>query len=189
MTATPAHEPDYEMAPVLELTTPEHFRALGDLLRLRAIEALGEHAATTKELAAMLGVPTSTMAHHLHVLEEAGLIRVVRTRQVRAITERYYGRTARSLVGLATSADAGKQLGVQLLHAVVNELGGTTPPEGSLSYVFAASHIPPERVAEFTARLNALANEFEDASVTGLPVYRFLAAIYQAEQHKGSPQK
>jgi hypothetical protein len=35
------------------------------------------------------------VGHHVKVLEKAGLIRVVRTRQVRALTEKLYGRTAR----------------------------------------------------------------------------------------------
>ena len=35
------------------------------------------------------------MGHHLNVLEQAGLVRVVRTRRVRAVTERFYGRVAR----------------------------------------------------------------------------------------------
>ena len=34
----------------------------------------------------------------MKVLEKAGLIRVVRTRKVRALTERYYGRTARLFI-------------------------------------------------------------------------------------------
>ena len=42
----------------------------------------------------MLRWPKSTVAHHVNVLAEAGMLRVVRTRRVRAIDERYYGRTA-----------------------------------------------------------------------------------------------
>jgi hypothetical protein len=38
------------------------------------------------------------VGHHLKVLESAGLIRVVRTRKVRALTEKYYGRVARLFV-------------------------------------------------------------------------------------------
>ena len=46
----------------------------------------------------MLETPKGTVGHHLKVLETAGLVRVVRTRKVRALTERYYGRTARLFV-------------------------------------------------------------------------------------------
>jgi predicted ArsR family transcriptional regulator len=56
---------------------------------------LRDRAWSTQELAAELGLPKGTVGHHLKVLERAGLIRVVRTRQVRALTEKYYGRVAR----------------------------------------------------------------------------------------------
>jgi len=36
------------------------------------------------------------------VLEKAGLVRVVRTRKVRALTERFYGRTARLFIFKST---------------------------------------------------------------------------------------
>lgn len=56
---------------------------------------LRERAATVSELAAALGRPKSTVAHHVSALADAELLKVVRTRRVRAIDERYYGRTAR----------------------------------------------------------------------------------------------
>ena len=59
---------------------------------------LRERAASTTELAAALESPKGTVGHHVKVLEEAGLIRVVRTRKVRALTESYYGRVARLFV-------------------------------------------------------------------------------------------
>ena len=46
------------------------------------------------ELAGAVGRPKSTVAHHVNVLVDAGMLRVVRTRRVRAVDERYYGRTA-----------------------------------------------------------------------------------------------
>ena len=46
----------------------------------------------------MLESPKGTVGHHLKVLESAGLVRVVRTRKVRALTEKFYGRVARLFV-------------------------------------------------------------------------------------------
>ena len=40
----------------------------------------------------------------MKVLEAAGMIRVVRTRRVRAVTEKYYGRTARLFLYESTDA-------------------------------------------------------------------------------------
>src|SRR5438067_158283 len=98
--------PDYEAPDVLLLGEPEQLRALGDELRTRVVVLLREHARSITELAELLGVPKGTVGHHVKVLEKAGLVRVVRTRKVRALTERYYGRTAR-LFQFNSTDDAG----------------------------------------------------------------------------------
>src|SRR5438128_12687522 len=87
--------PDYELADTVELTTTEQVRAISDQLRTTILGLLHERAATVTELAAAVKRPKSTVAHHVGVLAKAGLLQVVRTRRVRAIEERYYGRTAR----------------------------------------------------------------------------------------------
>ena len=63
--------------------------------RSTLLDLVLERAATVSELAAAVGRPKSTVAHHVNVLVDAGMLKVVRTRRVRAIDERYYGRTAR----------------------------------------------------------------------------------------------
>src|SRR5215467_2597458 len=98
--------PDYELLDRLELTTPAQVRAISDPLRTTILGLLHERAATVTELASAVKRPKSTVAHHVNVLANAGLLRVVRTRRVRAIEERYYGRAARMFyVGLGRRAD------------------------------------------------------------------------------------
>src|SRR5262245_7097408 len=105
MGATPP-PPDYELAERMALTRPAQVQALSHLLRSTILSLLHERAATVSELAVALGRPKSTVAHHVKVLVEAGLVRVVRTRRVRAIEERFYGRTARMFyVSLEDSAE------------------------------------------------------------------------------------
>lgn len=77
---------------------PKQLGALADDFRARIVLLLRERAASTTELAAALETPKGTVGHHLKVLETAGLVRVVRTRKVRALTEKYYGRVARLFV-------------------------------------------------------------------------------------------
>ncbi len=48
--------------------------ALADPARLRITDALGDGDASPKELGAMLAMPSNLLAHHLRVLEHAGLI-------------------------------------------------------------------------------------------------------------------
>jgi DNA-binding transcriptional ArsR family regulator len=104
----PAH-PDYDLADRLALTDTSQVRAISHPLRNTILGLLHERAATVSELAVALERPKSTVAHHVKVLNEAGLVQVVRTRRVRAIEERFYGRTARMFyVGVERSADGGE---------------------------------------------------------------------------------
>jgi len=105
--AAVAQTADYEAPDVLVVDRTDQLRALGDDLRSSIVVLLRERAHSTTELAEKLGLPKGTVGHHVKVLEKAGLIRVVRTRQVRAVTERYYGRTARLfLFQVSQDADA-----------------------------------------------------------------------------------
>jgi DNA-binding transcriptional ArsR family regulator len=90
--------PDYELDDALIVEDPKQLRALANDFRARLVSLLRERAASTTELATALGTPKGTVGHHLKVLERAGLVRVVRTRKVRALTEKYYGRVARLFV-------------------------------------------------------------------------------------------
>ena len=87
--------PDYDLADTIELTSAAQVQAIGHPLRTTILGLLHERAANVVELATAVGRPKSTVAYHVGVLHEAGLVRVVRTRRVRAIEERYFGRTAR----------------------------------------------------------------------------------------------
>ena len=77
------------------VSEPAQLRALSDEVRGRIVALLRERAASASELAGLLNMPKGTVGHHLKVLERAGLVHVVRTRRVRAVTEKYYGRVAR----------------------------------------------------------------------------------------------
>ena len=48
--------------------------ALADPARLQIVDTLGAGDASPSELAAMLGMPSNLLAHHLHALEQAGLV-------------------------------------------------------------------------------------------------------------------
>lgn len=53
----------------------ERFAALGDPTRLHVVEALALTDLTSTELREIVGVPSNLLAHHLRVLESAGLVR------------------------------------------------------------------------------------------------------------------
>lgn len=78
----------------MALTKPAQVKAIGHPLRTTILQLLHERGATVTELAAAVNRPKSTVAHHVDVLTRNRLLRVVRTRKVRAIEKRFYGRTA-----------------------------------------------------------------------------------------------
>ena len=64
--------PDYDLAERMALTRPAQVKAIGNPLRTTILGLLHERAATVTELAAALGRPKSTIAHHVKVLGQAG---------------------------------------------------------------------------------------------------------------------
>src|SRR5688500_10698500 len=87
--------PGHDLADRLVVTRTDQVRALAHPLRTTILGLLTERAASVAELAQATGRPRGTVAHHVAVLHDAGLLQVVRTRRVRAVEERFYGRAAR----------------------------------------------------------------------------------------------
>ena len=102
--------PDYELVDRMALTAPAQVKAIGHPLRTTILQLLHERAATVTELAAAVERPKSTVAHHVDVLTRNGLLQVVRTRKVRAIEERFYGRTARMFYVAAEPSPSGDEM-------------------------------------------------------------------------------
>lgn len=176
--------PDYELDDTLELTTPAQVRALSDPLRLTILNLLHERAATVTELAAAVERPKSTIAHHVNVLVDAGLVRVVRTRRVRAIEERYYGRTARR-VYYVTDMGRGRDgteapLDFNDLAVAAKESAAAYESQQLWGYIRHA-RIPPERAAEFWRRVEALVDELDRIPRSGDTVYGFAVGLYPTD--------
>lgn len=158
---------DYELDDELDAGTPQRMRALGDPLRKAICDLVLERAMTIGELAARFGRPRGSVAYHVKVLEEAGLLKVVRTRKVRAITERFYGRTARTF---KLSRAAGT-------FPYVDEFQANLDPNGPLDTGFSTlrrARIPPDRIREYEDRLMRLAVEFSEEPREGDVEYSLL---------------
>lgn len=174
--------PDYELADRLVVTAPEQLRAVADPLRATILDLLLERAATVAELATAVERPKSTVAHHVNVLVGAGLLRVVRTRRVRAIDERYYGRTARTfMVGVVNRP--GEDPTAVHANALSVAAAESLPAHeiDDLRTVLRHSRIPRERVGEFWDRVEELSREFAQLPRTGDTVYGFAAGLYPTD--------
>ena len=174
-------KPDYELEEILEVSRPEQFRAVGDPLRLRVIGLLSERAATTSQLAETLGESKGNVGHHLKILEGAGLVRVVRTRKVRAITEKYYGRTARAFK--FSESGAGSPGPFLFYRQAMDEHAGSGArrPPGFPEDLATLRHarVPAGWAKEFADRVLELAEEFARMeAVPGEKVYGFVAGVF-----------
>ena len=177
--------PDYDLLEGLELTSPAQCRALFDDTRTQIVSLLLERAATTSELAEVLGKPKGTIGHHLKVLEDAGLVRVVRTERVRALEAKYYGRTARTFfyhhVGEALDAPQ-RILATAAAEIATVPTGPTQAPgvPGSREAMANLRHarIPADRAEEWAGRLNDLVDEFTREARAGDVTYALVVGLY-----------
>jgi DNA-binding transcriptional ArsR family regulator len=174
--------PDYELADRLVVTAPEQLRALADPLRATILDLLLERAATVAELAAAVRRPKSTVAHHVNVLVDAGMLRVVRTRRVRAIDERYYGRTARMVyVGVVNRPGEDRTTVHANALSVAAAESVAAHEADELRSILRHARIAEQRAAEFWQRVDAVVREFSQLPRSGDTVYGFAAGLYPTD--------
>jgi len=175
--------PDYELADRIALTEPAQVKALTHPLRNTILGLLHERAATVTELAVALERPKSTVAHHVKVLTEAGLLQVVRTRRVRAIDERFYGRTARMFFVGVDRAAAGDAMPVDFndFEVAAGESAAAFR-DGKLWGFIRHARITEEQASEFWERMAELVSEFDKLPRAGSTVYGFAIGVYPTDQ-------
>lgn len=190
MPSNPA-APDYELADTVELTTAAQVRAISNQLRTTILQLLHERAATVTELASAVTRPKSTVAHHVNVLVEAGLLRVVRTRRVRAIDERYYGRTARMFyVGVGRRQDGDGQLPLDFNDFELAALESAPAFEArQLTSFNRHARLSREQAAEFSRRIRELVLELDRLPRSGDTAYGFVIGLYPIPDYPTLPPK
>lgn len=176
-TEQPVSGLDYAANEYVYADTPDQLKALGNGIRMTILDLLNERAASVTELAVALDKPKGTIGYHVKVLEEAGFIRVIRTRKVRAMTEKFYGRVAHTVVLHGMPDTQSKMFMVQeaLAEAVVEE--GAALPATTLRHV----RMSEDQAVEFWELVVELAVEFAKAPRGGDRVYGFLGAIYPTD--------
>jgi DNA-binding transcriptional ArsR family regulator len=174
--------PDYDLADRIALTRPSQVKAIGHPLRTTILSLLHERAATVSELAVALGRPKSTVAYHVNVLAEAGLVQVVRTRRVRAIEERFYGRTARMFyVGVERSADGDDMPRDFNDFEVAARESAKAFDDGKLWGFIRHARISEAQVSEFWEQMAELVSEFDRLPRSGETVYGFALGVYPTD--------
>jgi len=174
--------PGYDLEDRLALTTPAQVRAISNPLRTTILGLLHEREATVTDLAAAVARPKSTVAHHVNVLADAGLVRVVRTRRVRAIDERFYGRTARMFYITVQQDAASEPLPVDFndFELAARESAVAFQDRRLWGFIRHA-RLSEARAGEFWERIAALVREFYELPRSGETVYGFAAGIYPTD--------
>jgi DNA-binding transcriptional ArsR family regulator len=174
--------PGYQLADRIALTRPSQVRALSHRLRTTILGLLHERAATVTELAIAVGRPKSTVAHHVKVLTEAGLVQVVGTRRVRAIEERFYGRTARLFYIVGEGSADGDELPRDFNDfEVAARESAAAFRDGKLWGFIRHARIEEEQAAAFWERMAELVAEFDRLPRAGNTVYGFALGVYPTD--------
>src|SRR6476620_4026670 len=174
--------PDYELADRMALTEPAQVKALGHPLRTTLLQLLHERAATVTELAAAVERPKSTVAHHVDVLTRNGLLQVVRTRKVRAIEERFYGRTARMFHVAAEPSTAGEEMpGDFNDFEVAAHESAAAFEQGKLWGFIRHARISEDQASQFWDQMAELVDEFDRTPRSGETMYGFAIGIYPTD--------
>jgi DNA-binding transcriptional ArsR family regulator len=187
--------PDYDLADSVEVATPTQLRAIADPLRSTILDLVLERAATVAELATALNRPKSTVAHHVNVLVDAGMLHVVRTRRVRAMEERFYGRTGRTLKLTVARRPGDTETPVCVNGLSVAAAESVPAHEADTLYsTLRHARIPAATASEFWRRVEVLIREFTQLPRSGETVYGFAAGLYPTDhptlpsEHDGGPE-
>lgn len=185
----------------LAIDTIETLKAFGDPLRLRLLILL-DRPHTAKEAAAELEVPVTRLYYHLQLLEDRGLIRVVRRKKVSGIEQRTYQSVARGWT-IAPDVAAGSLESAGVLAALLNlvhaELAFALHEDPETPIGAGRSPVPilglnrlalsPHQVEELTARLRELLEEYacdEPTAPAGTRLHHVFLAGYPLPEPSGN---
>ncbi len=165
---------DYDLAAELTIDTPAQLKALGDPLRSTIVDLVLERAMSVTELAERLDRPRGSVAYHVDVLVDAGLLEVIRTRRVRAIDERFYGRPALTYVLPDRPGE------IPFIRDVLAEMDveRLSHHGGHAACTYRHARIPEHRVREYADRLQALALEFAEEPRSGDTEFGLYIALF-----------
>lgn len=169
----------------LTITTAQQFKAIAEPVRSRILGIIQNQPATAKQIADRLGATPGAIGHHLHVLEAAGLAKIIARRLVRGIVANYYTRTARIFTYDFPDEGTGSALGsLEIITKARDELAEATvsvEEDPYQSVGFPHIHVSPERARAYYERLKALTEDLlhETPDPNG-QVYGVLIAMFKA---------
>ncbi|HLX56621.1 MAG TPA: winged helix-turn-helix domain-containing protein [Ktedonobacteraceae bacterium] len=177
-----------ELPARVTITSFEQFKAISEPVRSRILGIIQNQPATAKQIADRLGATPGAIGHHLHVLEDAGLAKIVARRLVRGIVANYYTRTARIFnYNLPKDVTGGMEASLEVMnkaHDEMVEAQATINDDPYCSDGFPHIRLSPERARYYSERLQALVDEVldetpdPDGKVYGIFVAMFMSPPY-----------
>jgi DNA-binding transcriptional ArsR family regulator len=163
-----------DLPETFQVTTDEQLRAVSNLTRHRIMAVLRFEPATITQIAQRVGLAKGSSSYHVRLLERAGLVKVVRTRKVRGVHERYYAMAARAI----ELPNPGPGQPDVLLRNAVADLEAA-PADAERHVRMAHLRLTGEQLAELGARLEALADEYRELSDPSLPDVSLIFALFR----------
>ena len=145
--------------PVFRVETDQQLHAVGSLARHRVLRVLRDGPATVTQIADRLGIAKGSSHYHVGVLAKAGLIRVVETRKVRGVEERYYAMAATAI----ELPESGPGEPEHLMRHALADLE-SAPANEQKSVRLKHARLSPAAFGAFEARLHALIDELTELS-------------------------
>ena len=181
-----------ERAATHVITELAQIKALADPLRQRILAAFVSEPRTTKQVATLLEQPPTKLYHHVDLLEKAGLIELIETRQKRGTTEKYFQAIAHkfSLAAESLGGDAGSVLeetfatafasAQREIRRAVSEGAMGEPKEGDAILALGSLHLAKEDLPLISDRIAEIASGLPANPERGMhKPYRCLVAIYR----------
>ncbi len=174
------------------ITTAQQLKAFSDPTRSRILGIIQNQPATAKQIADRLGATPGAIGHHLHVLEAAGLAKVVARRLVRGIVANYYTRTARIFnYNLPHEVAGSASLSLEIMTKARDELAEaltTIEDDPFQADGFPHIRLSPERAQVYSERLQALIEDVlhETPDPDG-EVYGILVAMFKSPAYMQGP--
>ena len=168
----------------LTISTEQQFKAISDMVRSRILGVIQYQPLTAKQIAQRLRATPGAIGHHLRVLEEAGLVKVVARRITRGIVASYYTRSARiydydlppEVRGSAAKLDIAEKAHAELLDSTVSYEDDPLRCDA-----FPHVRLSPERIQEYEQRFTALLNELiEETPDPNGEVYGVFFGIFKS---------
>ncbi len=175
-----------DLPPRLTVSTEQQFKAISDMVRSRILGVIQHQPLTARQIAQRLQATPGAIGHHLHVLEEAGLIRVVARRLTRGIVASYYTRSARIFDydlpqdirgSLSANLDVFSRVQAEVMDSIISY----EEDELARSDAFPHTRLSPEKAMAYQQRFVDLINELidEEPDPHGV-VYGVFFSIFKA---------